>query len=44
MKFVERIQKKLLLDIVNLNKHQFRFELGKETADSLFVLKRMEEY
>ena len=43
MKIVKRILEKRLRDIVNPDELQFGFMPGKETIDTLFVLKKTKE-
>ena len=43
MKTVERVLERQIRTIVNLNKMQFGFVPGKETADAIIIVRRMQE-
>ena len=43
MKVVERVLKKKIRCLANMNKMQFGFMPGKGTIDALFILRRMQE-
>ena len=42
MKIVERVLKKRIRTLVNLNKMQFGFMPGKRTVDAIFIVRRMQ--
>ena len=43
MKIVERVLKRRIRTLVNLNEMQFRFMPGKGTVDAIFIVRRMQE-
>ena len=43
IKIVERVLERRIRTLVNLNKMQFGFVLGKETVDAIFIVRRTQE-
>ena len=43
MKIVERVLKRQIRTLINLNRMQFGFMPGKETVDAIFIVRRMQK-
>ena len=43
MKIVERVLERRIRELVNIDSMQFGFVIGRETPDTLFVVRRMQE-
>ena len=43
MKIVEKVLKRRIRTLINLNKMQFGFLSGKGTVDAIFIVRKMQE-